>query len=262
MKENIQLLHFDQLELITVDEQKTNIPEHFHPTFCISLIERGVETIQMQEQVIYSEAGSISICNPYEIHANPIMDKDLKVAFKTIYPSQDLLDYFFGGKAIVFHNRQLQHPKIVELFRILVHQISTRETKEIETALSNFFTLLKVQYHQASPPNRQFLSAVWSELILYIDHHLTEKITLEQLARFVNMDKYHFSKLFRAKFGMSPMNYVLMQKIFTAKSLIQADTELTALAYEFEFSDQAHFSKTFKRFIGVSPRNYKRQRAV
>ncbi|MEM8907575.1 MAG: AraC family transcriptional regulator, partial [Bacteroidota bacterium] len=85
------------------------------------------------------------------------------------------------------------------------------------------------------------------------------KVTLEGLSRFMNMDKFHFVKEFRAKHGLSPINYVLMKKIFKAKALINNTTSLTQLAYRFEFSDQAHFSKQFKRYIGVSPRAYKKQ---
>ena len=57
---------------------------------------------------------------------------------------------------------------------------------------------------------------------------------------------------------MSPINYVLMKKVFAAKKQISADTELIGIAYDFSFADQAHFSKTFKKFIGISPNSYKK----
>jgi len=73
------------------------------------------------------------------------------------------------------------------------------------------------------------------------------------------MDKFNFAKAFRAKYGMSPINYVIMKKVFKTKALITENTNLSQLAYQFEFADQAHFSKQFKRYIGVSPREYKKQ---
>jgi len=56
--------------------------------------------------------------------------------------------------------------------------------------------------------------------------------------------------------GMTPMNYVLMRKIFSSKALIKSNLELTEIAYQYNFTDIAHFSKTFKRFIGISPKKY------
>ena len=52
------------------------------------------------------------------------------------------------------------------------------------------------------------------------------------------------------------MNYILMKKIFSSKKLIDSNSELTDIAYQYNFTDLAHFSKTFKRFIGVSPKKY------
>ena len=52
------------------------------------------------------------------------------------------------------------------------------------------------------------------------------------------------------------MNYVLMRKIFSSKTLIKSNLELTEVAYQYNFTDMAHFSKTFKRFIGISPKSY------
>ena len=72
----IVIFILDNLEMLSVENQKSDFPEHFHETFCISFVEKGMEAIKMQDATIYSEAGSITINNPYEIHANPIVDKD------------------------------------------------------------------------------------------------------------------------------------------------------------------------------------------
>ena len=52
------------------------------------------------------------------------------------------------------------------------------------------------------------------------------------------------------------MKCLLMKKVFSSKMLINSNTELTTLAYQYNFTDLAHFSKTFKRFVGISPKNY------
>ena len=49
-----------------------------------------------------------------------------------------------------------------------------------------------------------------------------------------------------------------MKKAFSSKKLINPSTELTKIAYQYNFTDLAHFSKTFKRYVGISPKNYQK----
>jgi AraC-like DNA-binding protein len=55
------------------------------------------------------------------------------------------------------------------------------------------------------------------------------------------------------------MNYVLMRKVFAAKEQITRTTDLTGLAYNYQFADLPHFSHTFKKYVGVSPNDFKKQ---
>jgi len=81
----------DDLEYITIENQTTEFPKHFHETFCISLIHKGIEPIDFENQSLFSEAGSISITNPYEIHSNPLFDKKTQLIFDTIYIPNQLI---------------------------------------------------------------------------------------------------------------------------------------------------------------------------
>ena len=93
MEKRVRLDSLDNIECLRVNHQQADFPEHFHETFCISLIREGVEAIKMQDTILYGEAGSITLNNPFEIHANPIVDQEVKVSFDTIYLSQDVVDH-------------------------------------------------------------------------------------------------------------------------------------------------------------------------
>jgi AraC-like DNA-binding protein len=97
----------------------------------------------------------------------------------------------------------------------------------------------------------------FSEINTYIENHICSKFCLDNLAEMANINKFGFVKKFKTSTGMTPMNYILMKKIFSSKKLIGSNSELTDIAYQYNFTDLAHFSKTFKRFIGVSPNKYK-----
>ena len=90
----------------------------------------------------------------------------------------------------------------------------------------------------------------------YIETHIYDKFSLNELSKIANINKFGFAKKFKASTGMTPINYILMKKVFSSKKLINTKTELTTIAYQYNFTDLAHFSNTFKRFVGISPKNY------
>ncbi len=246
----------DNLECLSIQKQEADFPKHYHETFCISLIYKGIETINIENQNFYSEEESITITNPYEIHSNPLLDKNIQLCFDTIYVSKDLMKYLLNGKNITFINRKINNSIANQLFIDLKKTMNLGNSEQIEQALSQFIDFIK---HYAQEKTEAYSALNFDSLKSikdYIDTNLTSKTTLDELARVANINKFGFVKNFKASTGMSPINYILMKKIFTSKKLINKESELTRLAFKYDFSDMSHYSKTFKRFIGISPKSY------
>ena len=247
---------FDNLEYITIENQTTSFPKHFHQTFCISLIHKGIEQIDFENQSLFTEAGSISITNPYEVHSNPLIDNDSFLKFDTIYIPNKVIKYVLNGKSIKFINRQITNKKVNNLFLELKKSLETKNNEKIEFYLMQFVNALKL-YSQENESEYSGLNFNnYHQIKSYIENHIYDKFSLEELSKIANINKFGFSKKFKALTGMTPMNYVLMRKIFSSKTLIKSNLELTEVAYQYNFTDIAHFSKTFKRFIGISPKKY------
>jgi AraC-like DNA-binding protein len=250
-------MSFDNLEYITIENQTTSFPKHFHETFCISLIHKGIEQIDFENQSLFTEAGSISITNPYEVHSNPLIDNDSFLNFDTIYISNDLMKYALNGKNIKFINRQITSKKANKLFLELKKAINTKKDDIIEFHLTQFVNSLNLYSQENKSEYSGLIYNNFHQIKNYIEKHIYDKFSLDNLSEQANINKFGFSKKFKALTGMTPMNYVLMRKIFSSKALIKSNIELTEVAYQYNFTDIAHFSKTFKRFIGISPKRYK-----
>ncbi len=247
---------FDNLEYISIENQTTDFPKHFHETFCISLIHSGVEQIDFEHQSIFSENGSISITNPYEIHANPLVDKNSSLKFDTIYLSNDLMKYLFNGKNIRFNNRKINNENVNQSFIKLIEAIDTKNSKTIELFLKQFANTLKLLSEENKNEYNEQYPYDFAEIKCYIDNNICDKFSLDELSKMANINKYGFVKKFKASTGLTPMNYILMKKVFSSKKQITVNAGLTDLAYQYNFSDLAHFSKTFKRYMGISPKEY------
>jgi AraC-like DNA-binding protein len=248
----------DNLEYLTIQNQVTDFPKHFHETFCISLIHRGIEQIDLEKHSLFSEAGCITITNPYEIHSNPIIDSTLQIQFDTIYISKDLMKYLFNGKNIIFIDRKINDIKANQLFIQLKKAIDLNNVQAIECLLFQFSAIIKHYSQEKKEEYSELNFNALNNINDFIDNNITNKFSLDELSKIANINKYGFAKKFKASTGMSPMNYILMKKIFSSKKLITQNSELTQIAFDFQFSDMAHFSKTFKRYIGISPKTFQK----
>lgn len=98
-----------------------------------------------------------------------------------------------------------------------------------------------------------------NKVLDYIDSHLAQPFTLEELSLQANFSKYHFHRIFQSIIGESPFQYILRLRLQKAASLIHfSSMSLTMIAYECGFSDLAIFSRNFKKHFGSSPSNYKK----
>ncbi|MEL6562390.1 MAG: AraC family transcriptional regulator [Bacteroidota bacterium] len=258
MEERSSVPELDEVESLQVKNQKSSFPEHYHDTFCISLIQSGIEAIKMADRILYTPKNSISINNPFEIHANPLVEGSAGNSFTTLYLSPDLVDSMLDKKGVIFNHQQTLRGDINSLFEETV--ISLKE-KNILVLEENLKVLLKkfTQQRKSISNDRINSSTRWAELVIFIENNLDQKISLDLMAKFMSMNKFNFAKEFKSRYGLSPINYVIMKKIFLAKSLIKPGVNLTEIAYQLDFADQAHFSRHFRRFIGVSPRAYQQQ---
>jgi AraC family transcriptional regulator len=87
--------------------------------------------------------------------------------------------------------------------------------------------------------------------------------TVQQIARRIGISRNRCTQLFSKVFGISPRQYLKMQRLLRAKEkLSQTDQSIESIALELGFSSLSHFSRQFKRWTGTSPSNYRPQHKV
>jgi AraC-like DNA-binding protein len=249
-------MSFEDLEYISIENQTIDFPKHFHETFCISLIHKGVEQIDFENQSLFTEAGKISITNPYEIHSNPTIQGNSFLSFDTIYIPNELMKEMLNGENIKFVNRQISSIKANQLFLKLKNALDTKKDIEIEFALKQFVNTIKLYSQENKKENSGLNFNNFNQINEFIENNIYDKFYLNELSKIASLNKFGFAKKFKASTGITPMNYILMRKIFSSKKTIRLNSDLTEIAYLYNFTDLAHFSKTFKRFIGISPKKY------
>ncbi len=95
----------------------------------------------------------------------------------------------------------------------------------------------------------------------YIEHHIGQSLSIEELSNTAGFSKYHFSRIFQGMLQEPLAHYVNRIRMENALFLLahRADKNMTDIAYELGLSDSAVFSRTFKNYYGVSPREYRQE---
>jgi len=88
-------------------------------------------------------------------------------------------------------------------------------------------------------------------------------VRLSTLARECGMSVSHFTRSFRATFGVSAHGWLVRRRIDLAKDMIRTTAyPLVDIALRCGFSDQAAFNRTFSQTVGVSPGRWRREHAT
>jgi AraC family transcriptional regulator len=88
----------------------------------------------------------------------------------------------------------------------------------------------------------------------FLDQNFTSEIDIEKVAVESNISQYHFFRLFKTVFGVSPYQYLKQKRLHKAQELLRShQMPLAQLAIEVGYSDIFSFSKAFKQYFGFAP---------
>ena len=92
----------------------------------------------------------------------------------------------------------------------------------------------------------------------FMQTKLSHQVKLEEFARHAGLSVTHFSELFRAQTGHSPMAYFTHLKVRMACRLLDLTAKpVKVVAIETGYSDPYYFSRVFKKVMGLSPEKYR-----
>ena len=95
--------------------------------------------------------------------------------------------------------------------------------------------------------------------IEYMEGHMTDEITLADIAKHVNLSAFHFQRAFSLLAEMSPAEYLRKRRLSQAGAeLTGGDVKVIDVALKYRYDSPESFTKAFTRFHGVSPMQVKK----
>ncbi len=111
--------------------------------------------------------------------------------------------------------------------------------------------------------SEQSLDSVVGRAKKYINEHMAEEISREEIAAYVSLSENYLSKIFKKETGYSISDYVLLRRMTQAKTLlIETTYSVSEIALAVGYSNSAYFIKMFKREVGKTPNEYRKEMRI
>ncbi|MFI6930556.1 GlxA family transcriptional regulator [Streptomyces sp. NPDC050287] len=97
------------------------------------------------------------------------------------------------------------------------------------------------------------------EVLVWMQEHLDEEVSVEQLAELAHMSPRTFARRFQQETGTTPYRWILRQRVLLAQRLLEAtDETVDAVAGRTGFGNAAALRHQFVRAVGTTPNAYRR----
>lgn len=101
------------------------------------------------------------------------------------------------------------------------------------------------------------------KVISHIQLNIDQKLTAASLATLAGVGQTTFFKLFKRSTGLTPMEYILQERIRQAKIMIQKGKfNLKEVAFKCGFNSYEYFCSSFKKVEQLKPSEFKKRQAV
>ncbi len=99
------------------------------------------------------------------------------------------------------------------------------------------------------------------EAVALMEANLEEPMSLDELARHVQLSRRQLERLFQKHLNCVPTRYYLELRLARARQLLlQTSMSIVDVAFACGFVSAPHFSKCYRDFYGIPPRDERRQR--
>ena len=259
LKEDFRLFHL-------ADDRREDFGYHYHTFHKMILLLAGRADYAVEGEHYRLQPGDLVLVGRGTIHRPEVADGDFYERM-ILYISPKYLSELGGGEdmAACFARAQAQ-------FRYVFHTAYGDRIRELFTLLERarieggyggellqraLFAQLMVAV------NRTVFSTQGVEadggdtkvvaILQYLNGHLAQPLSIDELAGRFYISKYHMMRRFRAETGYSIHNYVTEKRLLLAQQLLQSDVPLRTVAEQCGYQDYSTFSRAYKKQFGCSP---------
>ncbi len=271
-----QVMQSDSFEVFHYKEPRPKgVEVHHHDFYEVYYLLKGEVEYWVDGRILRMRPGDLLLINPQELH-RPMVDPESPVYERIVlWINKEYLEGLSSGSfslnrcfdTTLPNHTHLIHPVAGERSALtarmseLVREYYSREAGSDLCAYGIFLQFMVQLNRMAQQETRQpeeagQLSELVQKVLSYISHHLSEPLTLENVAEAFYVSKYYLSHAFSKEVGVSVYRYILLRRLLMARQLLSAGVAAGQACRECGFSDYTSFYRAFKSEYGISPREF------
>lgn len=261
------------------DSSRREFSYHYHDFHKILILVGGDVTYCIEGHTYELAPDDIVLVRAGEVH-KPVIRSDTPYERIIIYVSPDFLEEYSNPKAdlslclkqtftaagdVPSHVLRLHAPRGGKPGAAVRALDASLNDRDFASGLHQKLLFLEfmIQLNRAALHDHiEFLGdSASNEKILailsYLNRHLTEDITIDDLSSHFYISRYYLMHTFREQTGYTIGSYLSAKRLFLAKELIAEGRPITDVCYACGFKNYSTFSRAYKKSFGESPREFR-----
>jgi AraC-like DNA-binding protein len=218
--------------------------------YAVGRIESGRSEWWARGKTWLSAPGSILVKEPGDVHRDLALDGPITFTV-VMLPANDVERVREAGKVVALPQLEVGDERARPFHRLHDAVLAGADRLSLEVALTEavamFARLGNAQPEHTRPVRRA---------MEYLRERLADSITLDDLAAYSALDKFHLCRAFRAQIGMPPHTYLTHLRIQRARQLLAQGVRASELAPRVGLYDQSQLTRHFRRIVGTTPARY------
>jgi len=251
------------------DAKGTEMEFHYHEFCKLVLFMSGSGKYTVEDRHYELQAGDILLIGSHQIH-RPEFAPGVEYERIIFYISPDFLqkqsttecnleELFVGSNGHVLRLDDRRYSKLFGLALEVETELTGGRYGSSVMGNSLLLQLLVklVRYREKGAFQPSTPAMVSDErikrMLLFIEQHLSEELTMEGLSEQFFISKYHMMRLFKKETGQSVYDYITERRLFLARELIRQDIPATESCFQAGFGSYSSFTRAYGKRFGTTP---------
>lgn len=227
------------------------VSAHYHSNIEILFIAKGKVNVSVNGQETLLDEGCIAVFHHFEVHyIDGFQDSEVYVlVFSNLFWPENLRGKRFG-------NFLYKGEGTVTVFSMLEYLLTLPywDNVVLQTGIVHLLLGTLAHYYPVYDEDKNSKRDAYVSILVYIDEHYTEQLSLENIASKFGYEKHYFSQLFNRFVGMHLREYINRLRIERVNRERQEnpDKPISEIIYGCGFSSLNTYYRAVKLFQGGS----------